>query len=529
MKKTIKIVITLCFISTLLFLSSCNSVQNEYAQDYEQELNFAIPYEEGMKYLQDSYYIKWLEEQCDVKINLSFISQDHTHQYLNSMLTYPQSNIDGVLFSQNSALDAATIQEYADSGNVLALNDLIEENSVYLKQALANYTPYNLENALKNDGENIYYMPALSGSLPKQYTQTMWINIKWLEESGLSMPSTTEEFENVLTAFYRNYMHALPIMGTVQDDALFPINFIMNSFEICDAQNSYFAIENEDVYFAPHTEDFRQGLIYCSDLYSKNLLPQDIFNFNEQQFISLVNDPRMLVGMFSSFDISSVLSINSSELYSYYLPLAPLKHEDSNANSILHFDYPSPGAVILASSDNAKKAFEVLDLMCSELAYLIGHYGEPGVDWTEAEVGDISASGLPALISVSNTQTLQRDNGYTNVIGPYITIDKFAQAVEWKGYQINQNEYIQARAFRTYEEYEVEQSIPPLLFERNKSNYENTMLLIKEHTIEQMIAFITGEKHITNDEHWQEYIDSFEHIDQMELVIQKLYDEANNN
>ncbi len=525
MKKTFKIIIALCFISALLFLSSCNSAQN----DYVQELNFAIPYEEGIKHLQDSYYIKWLEAQCDVKINLSFISQDHTSQYLNSMLTYAQSDIDGILFSKNSALDSADIQQYTHNGNVLPLNDLIEENSVYLKQALANYLPYNLENALKHDGENIYYMPALSGSLPKQYTQTMWINIKWLEESGLALPSTTEEFEQVLSVFRRNYMYALPIMGTAQNDALFPINFIMNSFEICDAQSSYFAIENDDVYFAPHTEDFRQGLIYCANLYSENLLSQDMFNFNAQQLISLVNDPRLLVGMFSSFNISDVLSENSSELYSYYLPLAPLKHEDNNANSILYMDYPSPGGIILASSDNAQKAFEVLDLMCSEQAYLIGHFGEPGVDWAEAEVGEISASGLPALISVSNTQTLQRDISFSNVIGPYITIDKFAQAVAWKGYQVNQNEYMQARAFRTYEDYEVAQSLSPLLFERNKDNYANTMLLIKEHTINQMIAFITGTKDITNDEHWQEYIDSFEHIDQMEFVIQQLYDKANNN
>ncbi len=525
MKKALKLIITTSLLSVLIFGVSCNTV----SQDETQEINFAIPYDDNLQHLQDSYYIQWLEKQCDVKINLTFISQSNSEQYLNSMLTYADGDIDGILFSDDTALDIASIEQYAQSKSILPLSNLIENNSIYLKDIIANYEAYNLESALFGNLQEIYFMPALSGNLPKQYTQTMWINLKYLEECGVAIPSTTAEFEQVLSAFKENYSESLPIIGTSQNSSFFPINFIMNSFEVCDAQNSYFAIKNGDVYFAPQTDDFREGLIYCANLYNKGLLSKEVFTFDDQQFKSIVNDPRMLVGMFSSFNVSDVLNVQSPELYSYYLPLAPLKHEGINANSILHVNLPKVGGVILASTDNAQKTFEIMDLMCSEQAYLIGHFGEPGVDWKEAEPGDISTSGLPALISVTNTQALQREDIFSAVIGPFITIDKFAEAITWKGYQVNQNEYLQARAFRIYEEFETEQSLSPLFFAQNQSEYEEMMLKIEEYTLLNMIDFITGEKDINSDEHWQEYLNGFEHVEQIELAIQQNFNSNGKN
>ena len=58
-----------------------------------------------------------------------------------------------------------------------------------------------LKSAMTAPDGNIYALPKVNECLHCTYGQRMWINTTWLEKLGLEMPTTTDEFYQVLKAF----------------------------------------------------------------------------------------------------------------------------------------------------------------------------------------------------------------------------------------------------------------------------------------------------------------------------------------
>jgi hypothetical protein len=50
---------------------------------------------------------------------------------------------------------------------------------------------------------------------------------------------------------------------------------------------------------------------------------------------------------------------------------------------------PSPGGIITNTCENPEAVFKLMDLMVSEEASLIARFGQQGVSWDFAELGDI--------------------------------------------------------------------------------------------------------------------------------------------
>ncbi len=120
------------------------------------------------------------------------------------------------------------------------------------------------------------------------------------------MPQTTEEFRAVLRAFAEGDPNGNGVDDEVPVAGNFTINsqnicwFLMNSFVYTDPENIYMAVKNGKVYFAPGTDEWREGLRYCKSLYDEGLLSTSCFTFSDNQFTRLVNDPRDLVGGFTA-------------------------------------------------------------------------------------------------------------------------------------------------------------------------------------------------------------------------------------
>ncbi len=513
-----KTFIFFCYGIIILSFTSCFQDNTQT----KQEVHLAIAYEENLAEIENSYYIQWLEEQSGINIKISFLPQDYTSQYLQLLFENSQSEYDAILFSSQNTPSDEQITQFAQNNYILPLNNLIQTQSEYLKQVFNNYTLFNMQDVLTHDDGNIYYMPLQTANSPKNYAQTMWINVDWLEQTGEQIPSTTQELTQVLTAFKQNFPNGAPLIGSTSTDSFYSTDFILNAFEQTNASNFYFALNDDnEVYFAPYTDNFRKGLEYCAQLYSEGLISKQLFQFDETQLISVCNAPNFLVGMFTAKDLSDVLSVNSPELFSNFIAIAPISSEISEGYSALQVIKPDVGAVILANSKKAQHVFKVLDIMCSEQAYLIGHFGEPNVNWHEASPGDISANGTPALISIDGTDTLLKNGLPLSTPGPYITSDMYASAVVWKGFQVNQSEYVASRASRIYEQHEPQNSLSPIVFTNNKAENEKLMLQIKEYTQKAMQDFITGNKDINSEQDWLLFINGNENIAPMLDTLQE--------
>ncbi|MFI3173222.1 MAG: hypothetical protein R3Y67_10075 [Eubacteriales bacterium] len=479
---------------------------NGFRGKEESVLKIAVPYDSTYTEFGDSYYVEWLEEESGYQIEIEYISETYTTDYLTMLFSSTVSDVDAVFFSNNNAPTAEELEYYIECDYLLALNEYIEEGS-NIGEVIEDFSDYNLKNVLQNEDGNIYYMPSLTLSETQCYLQTAWMNVEWLEELGLSIPTNTEELKIVLQAFVDMDDNAVPLIGSMETENTFVCNFLMNSFTTCDPFNYYFALDNQgEIYYPPTTQEWREGLQYCNELYEEGLLVEENFTFNEDELYAICNDPLNVVGMFLAKEIEDVIYDESPQLLSYFLVVPPL---NDVGTVTLEAQLPEVGGIVLQASNHQKEAFEVLDLMCSEEAYLISHFGEYQVDWEYSSSSDISVLGYPAEITMISSNMLKRNPSDATVLGPYITDVYTADRVAWVGYQVNQSEYLQARAYRTYQNYEPEYILDFIAYTDNDieiEEFERLASYIKSN----MVEFIRGTKEVSDEEVWQEYLDGIE-------------------
>ena len=100
----------------------------------------------------------------------------------------------------NFILDTASLVKYGAEGWLMTWNDYINEEYMPNFYALCQRAPGLLESITAADG-NIYGLPQFDYSITDVTNDTLIINTEWLEKVGMDMPTTTEEFYQVLKAF----------------------------------------------------------------------------------------------------------------------------------------------------------------------------------------------------------------------------------------------------------------------------------------------------------------------------------------
>lgn len=506
-KMMISVFLLLSVLALVLFL---RGYRDQEIED-KVELTIAVPYDVEYADFDESYYVEWLEEETGYEIEIQYISETYTTEYLSMIFTSASSDVDAIFFTNDNEPSSEELEYYIANGYLLPLEGYIDSGE-YLAEIIEEFLDYDLEKTLQYEDGHIYYMPALTMSETQCYLQTAWMNVEWLEELGLEMPSTTEELKVVLQAFKEMDENAVPLIGSAESENTFVCNFLINSFTTCDPFNYYFALDAEgELYYPPITEEWREGLEYCNELYEAGLLVEENFTYSVDELISICNDSDDVVGMFLAKGLSDIIYDTSPQLLSYFLVLSPL---NDTGTVTLEAQLPKVGGVILNTSDNIEETFQLLDLMCGEEAYVISHFGEYEEDWTYSSSSDVSVLGYPAVITRVGDSNLERTPSESTILGPFITDLYYADRVSWVGYQVNQSEYMQARAYRTYQSYEPEYVLDFIAY----ADYEVDVEELEElaaYVKSNMIDFIRGVKDIEDEETWNTYLEGMNsyHLD----------------
>ena len=170
---------------------------------------------------------------------------------------------------------------FGSQGLVLPLNEYLDTISVGYKAAFEELD--GLRDYITTPDGNIYSLPNVDGSLHVQYNMKLWLNTTWLDNLGLSMPTTTDEFYNVLKAFKEqdangngNPNDEIPF-STVTSGAGTQIDgFLMNPFQQT-SENTKLYIDNGVVTYAPVQDNYKEGLKYLNKLWAEGLINPESF------------------------------------------------------------------------------------------------------------------------------------------------------------------------------------------------------------------------------------------------------------
>jgi len=261
-----------------------------------------------------------LETRSNVKIEWQVQSLNDWSEQKGIMLA--SGELPDVIFGFQTFNDADIMNNLE---LFLPLNDLVEQHMPNFKQATEEM-PDLAKVATFPDG-NMYSLSKNLPLRPVSCNQPI-INKQWLDNLGLSVPTTIDELYNVLKAFKEQDANGngdpndeIPISGAkgLSMD-------LLNPFGITDI-NGYKIMVNDDqtLTYYPTSEQYKEGIKWLHKLYSEGIIDAEAFTQDDTMLSAKRQDPNVSrVG----FEYAWTPDSNFGQWSSEYAVIAPIKGAD---------------------------------------------------------------------------------------------------------------------------------------------------------------------------------------------------------
>jgi putative aldouronate transport system substrate-binding protein len=277
-----------------------------------------IPHQNVKKDYNEMSLFKQLEEQTKVRIDWELIPSDAAVEKMN--LIFATNDLPDAFFGPDTT--SAVTQDV--TRQLIPLNDLIDQYAPNFK-AIMEADPTLAALITKEDG-NIYHLPMMEESPPPTLSDGVFINKKWLDELGLAVPTTIDEFYNVLKAFKEKD----PNKNGNADEI--PISFIPNHHiqgpeslaamfgkRLPGHNTKKMIVDDGEIVFAPMLEENKDFYVWINKLYKEGLIDKEIFTHDANVYRAKVQNGN--VGIFFAWTENWAFGSDIPD----YEPLLPLK------------------------------------------------------------------------------------------------------------------------------------------------------------------------------------------------------------
>ena len=326
---------------------------------------------------------KRLQEETNVEIEWTAIQADQW----GDKITLAMANLDSLTdfiftanFSDNDLL------RYADQGVIIPLEEYIDAYMPKLKAVFDKYPEYR-KMSTDADG-HIWALPWIEqlGS-EKTAIQTVsemgFINKKWLDFLGLEVPTTVDEFEQVLIAF-RDHASELQAEFSI-DGSIIPMSCIVNDGSQDMAllingfgegygdndQGRHIAVTDDlQVICTATQQGFKDGIAWLHKLYEEGLMDTEAFTQEWSTYVSKGKSGRY--GVCFSWDVANIV-----DDFNGWVPLPALTADTRNItpeNGSFTSGYDRGRCVVTAVAKNPA-------LVCAWLDQMYDPFQSPQNNW----------------------------------------------------------------------------------------------------------------------------------------------------
>ncbi|WP_391572576.1 ABC transporter substrate-binding protein [Cohnella sp.] len=473
-------------------------------------------------------FTKYLEEKTNIHIEWDILPEKSASEKLNLVLASGEDLPDVIM---TMGISPAQQMIFGGQGLFRPLNDLIEQYGTETNK-MFEAMPYVKDTITAPDG-NIYAMPAPNEGFHAMFMQKMWIYKPWLDKLGLAMPTTTEEFYNVLQAFKTKDPNGngkadeIPFSGSPTGYLTQVHNFLLNSFTY--SPMSWLTANNGKIEVPYNKPEWKEGLKYLHRLYADGLMDAQALTQDGNQLKQLGENPDVpILGAVSTLHMGEFTQFfGESGRWLEYVAVPPLKGPAGvQVTPYDPYGVLNTGAyVITKDAKNPEAAFRLLDFMYNTETTLRSSYGEPGSEWEWAKDGEIGINGeqavWKALKSWGNVQ-----NVHWSLSGPIFNpstlrlsqVDDPTNPLEKMLYTETKEKYDPYKAG-------LDQIVPPLyLSDEDSSEIADLQLTLHNRANEMLVRSITGDVDI--DKEWDAYVSSLNDMNLARYLelYQKAYD-----
>ncbi|MGN6032049.1 MAG: extracellular solute-binding protein [Thermomicrobiales bacterium] len=356
-------------------------------------LRVMIPSSVDVASFEDNDFTRWYEEKTNVHIEWDVVPGDEEATALNVRLA--SGDYAEILMGFDQ--ETSTLQLYGADGTYQALNTYIDQHAVEFKRVLEQY-PLTSRVITSPDG-NIYALPYVNDCFHCAQDRKLWIYKPWLDELGLAMPETTEDYANALRAFKERDPNCFPLSTCASGgwNSELDLN-LMNAF-VFNPGTPWLTLVDGKVTATYTTDGWKQGTAWLASLYAEGLIDPESFTQDAQGLQAKANrEEGTLVGSAPGGSWGVFVQWvpgDASQRWAEYALMPPLKGPDgvqiAPFDPYLPYD---PGAFIVTDAcDNPELAVRWADGLYDLEATMRAVSGVPDVGWRWAKQGELGRDG----------------------------------------------------------------------------------------------------------------------------------------
>lgn len=270
------------------------------------------------------------------------------------------------------------VQKAIDDGVIIELNDYIDEYAPNFKKRVSDGSELSqiYDKGSKTDSGSYFSFPCFNVGNYRTFGGLM-IRKDWLDDLGLDVPETIDEWTTALKAFKEKKGASVPLTGTIQ--------FYIGS---SDAFNGAFNIgkglyvDGNKIKYGPLEQGYKEYLALLNQWYKDGLLDQD-FSTNKGTAVdaNITNGKSGAVPGYLGSSMGRYLKQMQTENPSYNLVCAPYPVKNKGDKNNFYFfegDVNSRYLTITTACKDPVTATKWADYFYSDEGYYLVNFGVEG-------------------------------------------------------------------------------------------------------------------------------------------------------
>ncbi|QNK55876.1 extracellular solute-binding protein [Paenibacillus sp. PAMC21692] len=358
-----------------------------------------------------------LEKQTGVKVTYTHPPVGQTTEKFNLMVA--SNELPDVVEYTWTAYPGGPEKAIKDKV-ILPLNDIIDQYAPNLKQIIE--SDPELARQLKTDSGQYYVFPMLREAPVQLVYEGPVLRKDWLDELGLPVPTTIDEWYITLKAFKEKKNVAAPFTARYAGGKWDLEDTFIGAFQ---TSNGFYLDDQGKVHYGPYDPQFKDALELLRKWYQEGLIDKD-FAIPDSDGKTL--DTKITSGISGATvgliggGIGRWLDTMKTKDPAFDLVGAPYPVLNKGEKAFIgqrDFKYnPSGSAAISASSKHVETAARWLDYAYSEEGKMLFNYGIEGESYTvENEVPKFT----DLILNNKDLNVQQILSQYSKQAGPYLT------------------------------------------------------------------------------------------------------------
>lgn len=405
------------------------------------------------------------------------------------------------------------LEEFGRKGALIPLNALMEDmpNLQKLFEADVQAKP-----SITSEDGNVYFFPRLMEPATR-YWPGLMIRKDWLDELGLALPTTTDEYFDALLAI-KEGIPGVTKAFTGTDSTEGALRTLIWAFGVgargTGNGNDDFFVEDDVIKFGANDPRYRDALAYLNKMYAAGLIDTEMTTnqATNTRTNMVTGASASTFGSFSG-NLSAFNGLLEADGKGTPLvPLAPLYGPTGERTSMGHhtsIDLGYGGA-ITSTSDKAEAVVKLFDYLYSDEGRELLYWGVEGETFEMVD----GTRQFTEKVTTSELGTMSYLNNYS------ANTSCFPSALLLEFYHATLSEIARAGNLETTEISQAnDKKVPALRYSADEIATVNAILVdLKSYVDESMWAFILGTQDINDDAAWDTYVKGFDRLRLEELT-----------